>query len=653
MKFKIILISLTIFSAPIKSFCQNYFHNNHNWDSEYVLPENPKADKLTLFENEVVEFVSEDDQFFEFYSHHIVEYIGSETEAEKNFKKYITFNKNSEVVEAKARVIKPNKEEIILDISRILSSSDEETGEYSKYFALEGLESGDIIDYHYVIKKYPTYNGTYKTIQGKYPVYNYSFKLFAPKHLIFDFKLLNDTATIKLDEDFEDKNLWHLSFDSIPPMEEEKLSPYSLLQKKIIYKLDKNIARHKNDISSFGVASQNIYNNIYNNPDKSDLKSLKKFIAGINLSEKDPLMEKILDIENYIKSNIHIVEFNNPDLSKIETILKNKVASSSGITSIFAKILSHFNIEHQIVLTCDRSENLFEKDFESFHFLAQYLIYFPKTKEYLIPDNFAYRYGLVPYDFTNNYGLFISEVKLGDFKSAIGKVKFIPLSEYPKTHLNHTVDAKISSDFTNVELDVTTSHLGHYAAPIQPYIELISNDIVEKMANDMISHYSSNIETIDWSFENTNAKYSSIKPLLLHVKAKGPLLLEVAGNSYIFKVGDLIGPQTELYSETTRILPVYNSYKREFNRKINVKIPTGYKVKNPDDLNFLVDYTEGDKRILLFQSSYTYENDEIVISIKEYYDKIYFETNEYENYRKVVNSASDFNKVTLIIEKMN
>jgi hypothetical protein len=52
-----------------------------------------------------------------------------------------------------------------------------------------------------------------------------------------------------------------------------------------------------------------------------------------------------------------------------------------------------------------------------------------------------------------------------------------------------------------------------------------------------------------------------------------------------------------------------------------------------------------------FVSNYTLEGQTLTVTINEYYKQLYAPLERYEDYRKVVNAAADFNKVTLVLEK--
>lgn len=646
-----ILLPIIFCCIYFATSAQELFHESYNWGDPATIPnEYLNNKKINLFIKEVVEFTFEDDNFYEYDLEHKIVFINSDDEVKENNKIYIYYNQFSKVVHAKARVIKPGNEVVELDESKMLESYDEETGHQYKYFALEGLEKGNIIEVIHVIKRNPDYQGRRITIQEEDPIKRYEFDLFAPANLIFNFLVLNDTNTFVVDT-LAENNHWTFYLDSVEGLEKEESAPYNLLLKQMIYKLDINLANNMRDISSYGKASQNIFNNLYSTLDKADLKALNKFIKSINTDKDSPIDDQIFHVENYVKNYINIVEYNAMELEKVSAIVENKTASAEGITRLLVNIYKLLEIDHQLVITSDRSKILFDQSFEAFNFLAAYLLYFPETKKFMSPDKFEYRYGIPPPDNTNNYGLFIKRIVLGEMESGLGKVKFIDPPGYALTHHNHYVTATINDDFTNVSLDVTTSSLGYFSAPLQPYIDLVSEDVRKEIAENSTDNYIPNSELNSWEYENISQDVIGKEPFIMKYDMTNSDLINEAGDKYLFKVGLLIGPQQELYSEKTRRLPVYDQYKRTFDRELTVIIPEGYKVVNADDLNIFAEYVVEGQQKLLFESTHTYEGNEIKVKIHEYYDQISYTVEEYPFYREVVNSASDFNKVTLALEK--
>jgi hypothetical protein len=106
-----------------------------------------------------------------------------------------------------------------------------------------------------------------------------------------------------------------------------------------------------------------------------------------------------------------------------------------------------------------------------------------------------------------------------------------------------------------------------------------------------------------------------------------------------------------MYQEKERRLPFTIEYPHVLDRKVEVLIPEGYYVKNPDDINIKFTGEESGKNDMGFISSYTLEGNRLVITIHEYYKEINYAKSRADNYRQVINAAADFNKVVLVFEK--
>ncbi len=127
--------------------------------------------------------------------------------------------------------------------------------------------------------------------------------------------------------------------------------------------------------------------------------------------------------------------------------------------------------------------------------------------------------------------------------------------------------------------------------------------------------------------------------------------VERAGSRILFKVGELIGPQLEMYRDEQRMSDVENDFNRMYDRIIKIHLPPTYRVKNLDDLRISIAYDDEDEIPFSFRSDYILNGDILEVRIEEYYKEIYAPTSRYEDFRKVVNAAADFNKITLVLEK--
>src|SRR5690606_41488550 len=84
-----------------------------------------------------------------------------------------------------------------------------------------------------------------------------------------------------------------------------------------------------------------------------------------------------------------------------------------------------------------------------------------------------------------------------------------------------------------------------------------------------------------------------------------------AGNNILFKVGETIGKQIELYQENQRQLPVEIYYPHNYTRTIKIILPKGYVAKNLDSFNMDYKTVIDGKTEATFISSYEQKSNEI------------------------------------------
>jgi len=124
------------------------------------------------------------------------------------------------------------------------------------------------------------------------------------------------------------------------------------------------------------------------------------------------------------------------------------------------------------------------------------------------------------------------------------------------------------------------------------------------------------------------------------------------GDIYLFKVGMVIGPQSELYSEEKRVSDAENESNHGYTRVIVFEIPEGYKATNLEALNMNVACIDSNgTRSAEFISSYKIEGNKITVTVEENYKKVIYPLAQFEDFRKVINAAADFNKIVVYFEK--
>ena len=636
-------------------FAQNEpFFNTYTWNENpsYVADENSEESIIAFKDKIVTEFYfREDNSLVEYFMEHRVLWLNSDEKIESYNKIYLPYSSTSKLEINKARVITKEGKVLELDESKILTAEDEETKQQYKYFAFEGIEKGSFIEYYYVVRRYPAYKGKKLNFQAPYPKREVAFDLYAPKNLVFKFKSYNGLPSVVKDTIIKEKLHWRIQLDAVDGLEKESLSAYNASKQHLVYKLDRNLVNNNSDISSYGNVSQNLYSFYYPEyPKKTNVK-IEAFIKEI-LNESGKSEEaKLRKLEFFIKNNVFLTEGNGEELSDLDKILEGKIANETGLIKLYIAVLRTLNIKHEIVFTSNRLETKFDNDFEANNFLTDFLIYFPQSDAYLSPGEPGSRFGYPPAYLTDNYGLFVKEISVGDFKSGVGKIKYIKPIPAQNTFDTMILNVEFDTeDITNNIIKLDRSLNGYYAMYIHPYMGVINEDDKKTVVEGYAKNISEDIEILDKKVVNDDPELFGVKPLQFVIDFSSDAFVEKAGNKYLFKVGELIGPQMQLYQEKKRVLPLENEFHRSYYRTINIHIPEGYKVSNLDDINIDNTYTKDGEELLSFKSFYEIKDNLLHITADEHYRINIIDTALYEDYRKVINSAADFNKITLVLE---
>lgn len=630
------------------------YYETYDWDPnpKYTVSNFENQEMIAVKDKVVNEFYFVDNNsLVEFSLEHKVLWLNADQKIEDFNKVYLPYKANSELMVSKARVITKEGKILNLDDSKILTAQDEETKRTYKYFAFEGVEKGSFIEYFYVLKQYPVYKGRRITLQDDFAKQEVDFEVFAPKNLIFEFKSYNGLPEVTKDTLTPGKLHWHLHLNALKALDKEEESAYNASKKHVVYKLDRNLIGNVHNISSYSIVSQNIYTFFYTEKTKKLNSSIENLIKAEKFTQLKDDGAKINAIETYIKSNYYISDVDSNELEDLETILNTKVGNTDGIIRLYIALLESLNIKHEIVLTSNRFNTKFDKNFEALNFLTDYLIYFPTEDKYLSPENKESRFRFPPYSLTGNYGLFIKEVKLGDFKSGVGEIKYINPVEAEESADNLEINIEFDKeDLTKTKIDLTRSLSGYYAMFIQPYMHVMKEEDKEKFIEMIVKSIHEDTEIIEGEILNGTPELFGLEPVGIKAKIESDYFVEKAGGKYLFKIGELIGPQLELYQEKERVLPVESEFMRSYHRIINIEIPDHMKITNLNDISINNFYEKDGKKLMLFESTYTLDGKKLQIKVDEYYKLNYIEPSIYNEYRKVINSAADFNKITLIFE---
>ncbi|HLF50900.1 DUF3857 domain-containing protein [Flavobacterium sp.] len=658
MKNKLLKKILT-FTAILHSslfFAQDYSFKNYDWkekETTVEIPEQYKNQNEVILDRTIkIEVLLVGNVAKQYYLLHEKIYINADDAIERNNKIYIPFNQNETILTNKVRVILKNGKIIKLDKKDIKEEIDEEKGVKFNYFAINGLEKGAVIERILVVEEGPELDGKTFKMQDVHPIANLNFELIYPEHLIFKTKSYNGLVEPTIDSEKLDKKvILALSEKNIPALDnDEKYSNWDVKLKIFRYKLDTNLISGAKNLYNFKEFSTNFYERINPELDKKQLKAIDDFCKLIPKSNDS--QEQIWNIENKIKKTI---TYNRYIDSKetLSDIIKTKQANQGDILKLYLAIFKNFQIENNVVFTSSRYKIPFDKDFESYENLNDLLFYFPTIKKYLTPTEIEYRIPLIPANLADNNGLFIKGKMFAGVAMGIGEINFIEIPGKEITHDLMDITVDFTKDIENPTITNKMTFGGYSAINFQPLKDFASAEEYKTILKSVAENYTVDTEYKTLRTENDGTEFIGKKPFIMEVTFEGKDLIQKAGDTYLFSIGQTIGKQMELYQENKRTLPVEIDNPHSYLRKIKILLPKGYSVKNLE--KFVMDYKTqlNGKTEAAFTSNYNKNDTEITIENTEYYNIINYPLEKFDEYKAVINAAADFNKIVIILNKNN
>lgn len=648
---KHLIIGILFLLTAGYSAAQSPVYLDYDWkstpDKWEVTDKDKLEDEIMLFEKRSIEFTEYKDGFYQMVLVHSVELINTDAGIERNNKVYISNKPGSTVLKQKARVIKPDGKIINLKESDIQESKDENGDVEYRYFALEGLEKGSYIEYLHYISEEPNLTGATIYMQSGVDKKKVDYDIICPKHLELMFHSINGMPNFIKDSLNTDVNRSFISASDIEGLKDEESSAYNANLMKCYYKLQKNTSSGKSNLYTYLNVSKNVHSNLFEPVSKKAAKKIAGLVSDLG---KGDLESKLRELEYKLKSEFVVTEEYFEGISNLDNILTKKVTNETGMIKLMIACLKEMKVKFEVVLTSDRENNPFLTDYEAYNFLDETLIYISDIQKYWAPGLFS-RIGFPPYQCTNNNGLFIEERIVGDQAFGVGKVKYIAgtKSEQSIDEINTVVTFGEGLSEPTIEVE---RKLSGYKAMFPQFILDFVQDEAKKteLKEDVLLYLDEDAKLSDASFQNDNSKVAGKETFIAKGKIPGANFIEKAGTKTLLKVGMLIGPQAEMYNKEARKLPVSTQFTRQYVRKIVINIPEGVTVKNPEVLNFNIVTNDEPALQSGFISSYEMKGNQLIVTIREFYNKVNYPVSEYELYEKVINGAADFNKLTLVLE---
>lgn len=636
------VINLPLFATTFKPYA---WEENR---ARYTLSERDIAlSEIIIKQHMQFDYLFEDNDFVMYSTVHRIVFVNNGEAVQKHNRIVVSMANAVELVELRARAISVDGKVVYFDKNNLKELKDEASGKAFKIFAIEGVEMGSEIEYYFIRKMRPSlFDRVY--VQFDVPIKHNSFMLTSPEHLKFDFKTYNDFPNVRLEDD-NDMNVYLTSMEEVPPLRTESFSNFEPNRKRIEFKLAYNTAQSDNRLYTWNEAGRT-FSRILLESTKDEQKAVEKLVKNLKDDPTKDLASRIAKIESLIKNDIKVNrESGDPSLNLLAHILKVKLASDQGMTRLFLAVFERLGIACHPVMTCSRERVRFDGEFDTWAYLDEFVLYFPDTKQFMSPYVFEVRYPFVQPDLTAQKGLFIRPYKIGETRSAISSIGEIPAIEYRHNLDNMSVDVSFNEALDASQIRHKREFGGYNAIYFTPYYDMMSGEQRQGMIEELTKQIAPDAAISEWKAYPVADSESN--NFVVDVAFKSSHFLEKAGPRLLFKIGELIGPQIEMYRDEKRSVEVENDFNRMYDRTIRVKIPAGYQIKNPEALVFDIVYQEKDQMPFVFKSSYTIQGEFLEVRIEESYKQIHAPIARYEDFRKVVNAAADFNKITLVLEK--
>jgi hypothetical protein len=232
-------------------------------------------------------------------------------------------------------------------------------------------------------------------------------------------------------------------------------------------------------------------------------------------------------------------------------------------------------------------------------------------------------------------------------------MKKIEIEGPDQSQSNIEAHIQLTKSLDTLVIDSKQLQTGYFSNTYRRIFNYNSEEDQKDIIKSMVKH---NLKTEKiLTSEIVNKEFENItenKPFIFHTKVQAAGMVEKAGNRILVKIGEIIGPQVEMYQEKPRMFPVELPFPHILARKITMEIPAGYRVRNPDDLKLKNVFKENNEVTMGFESGIEISGNTLTVNIVEQYRKTFYTIEQYGPFQKIINAAADFNKIVLVLEKI-
>lgn len=636
---KNIVFIIILFTYTINSYSQYY--KDYNWEKEPnivdIAVDNINDSSVGIFEKTIVEFISGkfSNTIIKYETHHYQIKVLNDKGISRHSNIVIPMNEVINLIDIKVRIVNENGELSEFDSKTISKLDDFESSANFKNFHLAGVKNNSTIEVLYTLEKQYNIHGN-KILQKSYSIKKSEFLLIpGPTEGIIKTYGVDSKVKDTLIRTYPIKTI---EIDNIPSIIDEEYATAIANRQRLSFQCplpDDNMNQEdywENIVSNISpvMFPKNIHPKIFKTSSELIQKNEKNVY---NIANK---------IDDYIKNHFTISENNNASLNNIDYILTNKTSNDFSIIQVYTQLLTAAGVNYEIVITANRYYNRFDSEFFDPNMLREFLIYFPEEKKYIAPNRLEYRIGEAPFDLLGNYGIYIDRLLNFYFSEIIQSDK-----SYSRIKRNITLD--FERKFKKVIIDEYQEYSGHWATNNRSMLNFSDEKGLAAFEDYLTATGIANKKVLNYDIINGELFQKNYNtPFIVNSKISTESLTTKIENEYVVKIGNVIGMQSQLYEEIDRFHPIEITYPNQYDYRIVVKIPKGYIIEGLEGLIFNKNYISlmGNK-ICKFESNYEINENELVISIQEFYKNLRYQKNRYNEFRDVINSASDFHNTSI------
>jgi hypothetical protein len=615
-----------------------------------VTEEQSKEPAVVISDKRRIEYIDVDGEQVQYRTLHKIVHLNDDRGIEAFNKIYLPVIENKSIVDIKARTILPGGRIIELDKQDIKEIKEDDN--LYKIFAMEGLVKGCEIEFLYTYSTNVSFFGR-ELIQGNHLVLKGEVEIVAPERLVFETRTFNGTCA-KKESTADGKNIISVELSDVAAADDEKYSMVTANLKRVEYKLSYNKSRSASErLFTWNELAKNVYR-LNSQFTEKELKKMNSVVESNGWKKLPGDKEKVIAVENYFKKTFATREdIYTDEAENIEWILKNKICSHRGMNRLFSSAFQILGVNHEHVLCGSRENFAIDKGFENWINCDNSLIYIPALQNYLAPTSADMRFPWFNATWAGTDGIFCKPTTIGTFNTAIGYVKQIKMETPEANQSNIEARVHFNSSLDTLVVDAKNVHTGYVTGIFRRIFNYNSEDEQKDIIKSMIKQNLGTEKILSSKIENKEfEKMTSNEPFVLQATVQAPGMIERAGNRVLVKVGELIGPQAEMYQEKKRMFPIEIEYPHIMARKITLEIPAGYRIRNIEDLKINNVVKDAGELTMGFESNAELSGNMLTINIVEQYRKVLYTMDQYVPFRGVINAAADFNKVVLVLEKI-